>query len=460
MPPIDASVVIVPYIEPVIKGRRVAVLGDATLQIGEAILERGARLVHVYDPNVARVAEVLARRGASRTLMTAPLPDGDLAVRDGAFDAIVVPNLTLFDPVDAIVARARKLVSAHGCAVFLSPNPAANPDSVDPLLSYYELYDLVALQFPEVRMLGQAPFAGYVVADLAPESDPDVVVDTSLMGKPVREPLWFIALGTQQPKRLDPFTIIQVPQSFEATPEGSETVSRLRQQIICLEKSLAEAQTLAVQVVPLAQPANDRADALEATLRERDEELRRAESRAGDNHVRAGRLETKVRDLEEELRNQRDRAFRLSNDLEEEKKLRTKADLELRMVRSRADMPPVQDSAKIAEIERLRSALAQADSKLHSLETDLANIKSRAANAQRQLSAAEDALEDLTAAKKQSDVRLATLQRIVTEKDARIARLDAEIVDYQENAVDPAVEQELAATQKAFDELQTAFDEL
>ena len=53
-----------------------------------------------------------------------------------------------------------------GAAVFATPNPDRNPGA---LLTYYELYDLVSLQFPVVRMLGQAPFRGYTIADFAPD---------------------------------------------------------------------------------------------------------------------------------------------------------------------------------------------------------------------------------------------------------------------------------------------------
>ncbi len=459
MQPIDASVVIAPYLEPVVRGRRVAVLGDATLPLGPALLERGARLVHVYDPDATRVAEVLAQRGASRTLMTAPLPDGDLAVRDGAFDAVVVPDLSLFDPVDTVVARARKLVAAHGYAVFVSPNPDMLPGTTERLLTYYELYDVIALQFPEVRMLGQAPFSGYVIADFAPEGDPDVVVDTSLVDRQDQEPRWFMALGTQQPRRLDPYTIVQVPASLGIAPGDGAGASALRQQVAALEKSLQEAQSAAAMpVVPRVAPQHERIDALEASLREREEELRRAESRAGDNHVRAGRLENKVRDLEEELRHQRDRAFRLSNDLEEEKKLRTKADLELRMVRSRSDMPPAQDAASKAEIDRLRTALAQAEAQIGSLESELAALQVRLANTERELASTRDSLDDVLAAKRQADERVVELQREVAGRDARIEELDAIVVDLQEASGDPELERDLEKARRARDELQASFD--
>ncbi len=457
MHPADASVVIAPYLEPVVRGRRVAVIGDATRPLGPALLERGARLVHVYDPDAARVAEVLARRGSSRTLMTAPLPDGDVAVRDGAFDAVVVPDLTLFDPVDTVVARARKLVASHGHAVFVSPNPDMHGGPREGLLTYYELYDVIALQFPEVRMLGQAPFSGYVIADFAPEGDPDVVVDTSLVDQKTQEPRWFMALGTHQPRRLDPYTIIQVPGDVGVVDADSTGEPALRQRIDTLEQALKEAQE-AVPIVPRVPAPTERLEALEASLREREEELRRAESRAGDTHVRAGQLENKVRDLEQELRHQRDRAFRLSNDLEEEKKQRTKAELELRMVRSKSDLPPAIDPNARAETERLRAALVQAEQQIVTLESQLATAHARLADVERDLASVRDELADVRAAKKQADARVIELQREVAGRDARIEELDAIVVDLQEASGDPALERALEEARREQEALQASLE--
>ena len=463
MQSVDASVVIAPYLESVVRGRRVAVLGDATRPLGPALLERGARLVHVYDPDPARVAQVLAQRGSSRTLMTAPLPDGEVAVRDGAFDAVVVPDLTIFDPVDSVVARARKLVAAHGHALFVSPNPEAPPSGIDVLrerlLTYYELYDVIALQFPEVRMLGQAPFAGYVIADFAPEGEPDVVVDTSLVEREAAEPRWFMALGTNQPRRLDPYTIIQVPGDLGDVAVADTSVQRkLHEQVASLEKALVEAKS-AVPIVPRVPAANERLEALEANLREREEALRRAEARAGDNNVRAGRLEGKVRDLEEELRHQRDRAFRLSNELEEEKKLRTKADLELRMVRGTSEMPPAKDKTAEAraEADRLERVLGVANEQIAKLESELAGVHERLADAERELSAVRDELADVRAEKEQVDARVVELLRDVAGRDSRIEELDGIVVDLQGATGDAELEQALEDTRH---ELQNAMAEL
>src|SRR5690348_16643055 len=105
-PGFHPSIALAPFVEALVVGRRVAVLGDATLGLADALLARGARLVHAYDPDPARVAEAIARKApafgspaagkpAARGVVHALLGD-DLGVRDGAFDAVVIPDLSSF----------------------------------------------------------------------------------------------------------------------------------------------------------------------------------------------------------------------------------------------------------------------------------------------------------------------------------------------------------------------------
>lgn len=466
VPADNPSVVMAPYLEPVVRGRRVAVLGDALQPLGQALLERGARLVHVYDPNTTRVAQALAQQQPSRTLMIAPLPEGDLAVRDGAFDAVIVPDLMMFDPVDSLVAKTRKLVATHGHAVFVSPNPdttkLTDTQKQVRLLSYYELYDVIALQFPEVRMLGQAPFCGYVIADFAPETDPDVVVDTSLVDAKSQEPRWFVALGTHQPRRLDPYTIIQTPfvcdnliaSSDASSPKDTSLGTTYSTADTSsnegggrLENAFSEAQN-EIPIVPRVGTPSERLDALQATLREREQQLRQAEARAGDNHVRAERLENKVRDLEQELFHQRDRAFRMSNDLEGEKKQRTKAELELGIARSRNEMSPVGPTISQAQLDKLQTALTQCEQTVSTVEKQLAAEKKRVQQREDTITALRDELEDQRATNQQHETRVISLQKQLTERQNRIEQLDAQIVQFEQSSTGSDVELALDRSEK------------
>ncbi len=224
------SVVLGAVLETLVRGRRVAVLGDAMLGLAERLAPRGARLVHAYDPDPARTAEAIARAGAAgpgpKAVAFAVL-EGDLGVRDGAFDVVVVPDLSAFADASEILRRARRLLPANGVLVAATPNPtvtrpllARAPAIGATRIDYYQLYDAVALQFPVVRMLGQAPFVGYSVVDFAPDGEVEVSVDTSLI-ETTEEPEWFVAVAGERPTHLEPFTVVELPFADIAIAEAA-----------------------------------------------------------------------------------------------------------------------------------------------------------------------------------------------------------------------------------------------
>lgn len=459
---VDPSVVLAPYLEPLVRGRRVVVLGDSSGTLSASLIDRGARLVHVYDPDPVRAAESAARFAAERSLVIARLPDSDLAVRDGAFDAVVVPDLALFERPEEIVRKAARLSGPHGAALFASRNlevPGATPALRGRELSYYELYDTVSLQFSEVRMLGQAPFMGYVIADFAPEDEPDVSVDTSLMERGAEEPQWFLALASSRPVRLDAYSIVQIPSApgVAAASAASKALSgeleSARGRIGDLESELTT-QRAALRSLEARHIDPARVEELE-------EQLKKSEARAGDAHVRAGRLEGKVRDLEEELRHQRDRAFRLSRELEDEKKSRTRAELELSMARRSSELPrpieeqlpaaPVVDEKLIAELEAEKTRSAR-------LQRELDDAHARIAELASDLTSARDELDDARAIQTHHAERVRELEAALRERDQRIVQLDSAVLELEQSAAEaaarPSHDDELERAQRERDEAQ------
>jgi chromosome segregation ATPase len=201
-------------------------------------------------------------------------------------------------------------------------------------------------------MIGQAPFVGYTIADFAPQGEPEVSVDTSLVAAS-EEPEHFIAVASDRPLTLDSYAVVALPWqdvSAAAVPDPA----------ILAE---AEARVGAVE----ARAAEERAAAaarltdLGAELARRDVRLKDTEARAGDSHVRAERLSSQIRDLEEELVRQRDRGTKLSKLLDEEKRARTKAELELGMVRNRPEIAGAKDrmDALASELEAARARIAE-----------------------------------------------------------------------------------------------------
>jgi predicted nucleic acid-binding Zn-ribbon protein len=408
------SIVLSAYVEPLVRGRRVAILGDATIGLADELSQRGARLVHVYDPDAARTAEALARAAPGRPHQVSyAVLEGDLGVRDGAFDVVMVPDLSIFVDAADTLRRARRLCAQTGVAVFVAPNASGAGKKLLPAghrperggapgertlpLGYYELFDLVSLQFAKVRMVGQAPFVGYTVADFAPRGEPEVSVDTSLLATS-EEPEHFIAIASDRPVTLDAYAVIELPWHDVAdalVPSEASLSVRTGERL-----ALAEAQARVALLTAEMERLRDRADeqareaesnapvaaALAARVAElegelaaagarladereaRDLKLREVEGRAGDNHVRAERLTNQIRDLDEELRGQRDRGTKLTKLLDDEKRARQKAELDLGMVRG---------SGGKERVDALATELAVARAQIADLELQLVETRRR-----------------------------------------------------------------------------------
>jgi len=247
---IEPAIVLAAYAEPVASGRRVLFIGPAISALPARLLERGARLVHVCDPDPVRVAEATAKN-RSKDVSFSALADGHFALREGAFDVCIVEDAGISDPV-ALIKKIRRALTARGVAILASLNPETRvpllphrPSGVISL-DYYALYDAVKAEFEHVRMLGQAPFVGYVIADFAPESTPEPSLDTAFLPSGAEEPELFIAVASQQPVELEAFAVVQLPYRSVVTgaaSNDSEALRRSRGEALELRSKLTEAET-------------------------------------------------------------------------------------------------------------------------------------------------------------------------------------------------------------------------
>src|SRR5579883_1695830 len=96
------------YAEALVAGKRVLVVGDSSDGLGARLVDLGARVVHVYDPDASRAEGSQAARGVT----VRALPQGELDVRDGAYDAALVPDLALVPDAPALLARLRRVVGS------------------------------------------------------------------------------------------------------------------------------------------------------------------------------------------------------------------------------------------------------------------------------------------------------------------------------------------------------------
>jgi len=247
---IEPAIVLAAYAEPVASGRRVLFIGPAVSALPARLLERGARLVHVCDPDPVRVAEATAKNRSKEVSFSA-LADGHFALREGAFDVCIVEDAGISDPV-ALVKKIRRALTPRGVAILASLNPETRvpllphrPSGVISL-DYYALYDAVKTEFEYVRMLGQAPFVGYVIADFAPEGTPEPSLDTAFLPSGAEEPELFIAVASQQPVDLEAFAVVQLPYrsviSGNTSNNDSEALRRSRAETLELRGKLTEAE--------------------------------------------------------------------------------------------------------------------------------------------------------------------------------------------------------------------------
>ncbi len=481
--PAHAAHALAAFVEPLVRGRRVAVLGPATLALGDALVDRGARLVHVYDPDPGRAAEALARRGGeSRGPVIGPLSE-DLGVRDGAFDVVIVPDMTILggaglDDAASVVERVRRLVSPSGVALFASPNPEAErflmapSPGVNDALGYYELYDEISLQFSEVRMFGQAPFVGYSIVDFS-EADPEVEVDTSALDEP-EAPEWYVAIASERRIDAGAYSIVGLPLSevsrtapiepttmpYREPPPAREdrerdilalTEARTRLSVLTTEnEKLREQLGDATKIERQLSHASMRVAELEreseetrGKIAELQASLHRAETRAESAEAEVLRLRVDLEAAREEPATPRREALAQSERLEA---ARVKAELDASLAKIRdlerqiaaLEPPTLRSKEELAQrMAELKARADAAESNALALEEKLAGAsgaRDRAlaalAETERALAAAKESAQAAAAAENADGAHaadIAALEAQLRERGHEVARLKREL---------------------------------
>jgi hypothetical protein len=217
------------YAESLTAGARVAVFGDASLGLGARLVERGARAVHLWDPDADRARSEAERAPRGVAIHAYAEHEPDLR----PIDLAIVADLGLFADPSAIVRRVRRMVGEEGVAIIGARSTEAGQEPSSSLrlprshsFDYYDLFDLVAPEFESVRMVAQLPFYGVALVELGDEDEaPGVTVDTQL-GESGRAPEGFVVVASQRGARLEPYTIVQLaavavrPERGEGTDEA------------------------------------------------------------------------------------------------------------------------------------------------------------------------------------------------------------------------------------------------
>src|SRR6478735_5990643 len=273
--PLQPSIALCAYAEPLASNRRVLVFGNSLGSLPLQLMERGARSIHVCDPDAVRVSEAAARNRSTQISFSS-LADSDLSLQDSGFDLALIDNLAGYDPLP-LLRTAKRALASRGVAIVACPNPeaafpllrASSSDVAGTGLDYYALYDAVAAEFEHVRMLGQTPFVGYAIADFSASGEPEPALDTGFVPGGAEEPDFFIALASNQEVRLDEFAVIQLPtrrvlSSVNAPAPSAAAVSN--EDVKAREAELLRLNQWIKELESRASTADERADHSEAEL--------------------------------------------------------------------------------------------------------------------------------------------------------------------------------------------------
>jgi SAM-dependent methyltransferase len=426
---IEPAIVLAAYAEPVASGRRVLFIGPAISALPGRLLERGARLVHVCDSDPVRVAEATAKNRSSNVSFSA-LADGHFALREGAFDVCIVEDAGISDPV-ALVKKIRKALTPRGVALLASLNPDARvpllphrPSGVI-ALDYYALYDAVKAEFEHVRMLGQAPFVGYVIADFAPEGTPEPSLDTAFLPGGAEEPELFIAVASQQPVELEAFTVVQLPYRSVVSgsaPVDTDALKRSRGEGQALQRKLSEVEAELAGDKKAFAALRSKLSEAEAALAGRDSKLREADAAAAPRDAKLREADAALASRDAKLR-------------EAEAALGSR-DAKLR----EADAALASRDAKLREAD---AALAGRDAKLREAETkvfardaELSALRQELENKNQQLKQQEANLVQLNSKLKQGPsaeeaataaAELEGLERALAERGEHVRKLERDL---------------------------------
>ncbi|MEI9950366.1 MAG: hypothetical protein WDO74_15635 [Pseudomonadota bacterium] len=392
---LEPSIALAAYAEPLASNRRVLVFGNALGSLPLQLLERGARSIHVCDPDALRVSEAAARNRSTQISFSS-LADSDLSLREGAFDLALIDNLGAYNPLP-LIRTAKRALGSRGVAVVACPNPEAAfpllrtspPRALAATsLDYYALYDAVAAEFEHVRMLGQTPFVGYAIADFSASGEPEPALDTSFVPGGAEEPDYFIALASNQEVRLDEFAVIQLPT---------------RRVLASLKTPPA---ALPVAPVAPALPSEDAAltKARDAELARLNQWIKELESRASTADERADHSET---ELEAERAKLEDERAKLEAERQASVALKSQHEKEI--------------SAARAELSALRTQATNLRADASHKASELGRVTSELAERNRQLAEQTEKVEQ------GSVVELAEFERQLTERGSEVRRLEQEL---------------------------------
>lgn len=387
------------HAEPLVSGGRVLLVGNAETCLAEHLLERGARLVQVLDPEHRRVAQAAALN-SERRVSIAPLTES--ALRDSSYDCAIVEDLSLADNPRELVQGIRRAIGAQGVAlVACSSDEGASGlfGSKRGSLRFAQFSEAVHATFEQVLLVAQTPFVGYAVVHLDLDAPPEPALDNGYLTGEAEKADYYVAIAGRaevlDALELEDMTIVQLP--VEAAFERGQTSQRAVEQRTArrIEGLEAELEGLRRRGSP------EEIERLTADLEKRDAWIHQLEARAESADARADDAEAELERLEAELRELEGRAPAVEEDTE-----------------LRERLAEAERTAELREKERrwADERVARLEGELETVLRDLDELREQ-----------EKARQDERSARSEDARRIEELSRELAEKKEERARLDQRI---------------------------------
>lgn len=296
---------LVAHAESLISGGRILVVGPADSALSEHLLERGARLVQVLDPDPKRVAQAAAHN-SERLVSFSQLNESSF--RDSSYDCVIVEDLASANQPRELLRGLKRALSAQGVAIIACSSDETSSGLLGVQrgeLRFSQFSESVHATFEQVLLVAQTPFVGYAVVHLDLDAPPEPALDNGFLTGSADGADFYVAIAgrTEVIDALDfeDMTIVQFPAT-RALENGNAaqraTEQRSKRRIEALETEVRELR---------ARGDSEEIERLTAELEKRDSWIRQLESRAESADTRADDAEATLERNEEELRALRER---------------------------------------------------------------------------------------------------------------------------------------------------------
>ncbi len=368
----DLGHVLAAYAEAYISGRSVLFVGDVESGVPQRLLQLGARSVHAYDGDAARARGAAQR--SPRAVVVRPLPH-TFEVRDGAFDAAIVADMTASPDPEKLARELARLVTTDGLVLAATANADATGDTTR-AIPYESFYDMFAVCFGFVRVAAKIAWRGVALAELGQgDNEPAVSVDSQLAPEPPT-PEHFVIAASHEAAELDTYALFQLPLEEETSKDArahdiDDVRERVRQSEAAREAEVEGERRISVQAA-----ASARAEVMGAMAAELAEARLRADV-LGTQLSESREQSNRLGGYEQHLRDEREKNQRQAEDL-----LRATATIaaaEQRVIAAQCELGEAEKRAT-ARLQHLEQSIEKhAEEHAHELAHAEARLRERAA---------------------------------------------------------------------------------